>query len=63
MARNDTPKLVTRKELTEFLRISTTTVRRWERCGKLHVHRAYPGAQPRYNLTEILKQLEGGDSQ
>lgn len=50
-------KMITIKEAAEMLGVSNTTLREWDRTGKLKPHRTL-GNHRRYDLVEIESILE-----
>ena len=47
-------KFITIKEASNFLGVSTQTLRRWERQGKLIPAKRTPGGQRRYNVDQLV---------
>lgn len=47
-------KFIAIKEASNFLGVSTQTLRRWERQGKLIPAKRTPGGQRRYNVDQLV---------
>ncbi len=56
---NDLPDLLTLKEVSQLLRVSTLTLKRWGKSGKLPAIRINSRGDRRFKREEVLKILEG----
>ena len=54
------PEFLTSQEAAKKLKISISTIRRWERIGILHPLKAGQGKNNRYLLSEIMTVLKKG---
>lgn len=55
----DLPDLLTLKEVSQLLRVSTLTLKRWGKSGKLPAIRINSRGDRRFKKEEILKLLGG----
>jgi putative resolvase len=58
-----TKKFLSISEAAEELGVSPSTLRRWEREGKITSPIRTPGNVRRYDLQQTLEQLKGGTNQ
>ena len=56
---NDLPDLLTLKEVSQVLRVSTLTLKRWGKSGKLPAIRINTRGDRRFKREEVLKILDG----
>ena len=56
---NDLPDLLTLREVSQVLRVSTLTLKRWGKSGKLPVIRINTRGDRRFKREEVLKVLGG----
>lgn len=56
---NDLPDLMTLKEVSQLLRVSTLTLKRWGKSGKLPAIRINSRGDRRFKREEVLKILDG----
>jgi excisionase family DNA binding protein len=56
---SDLPDLMTLKEVSNLLRVSTLTLKRWGKNGKLPAIRINSRGDRRFKKDEVLKILEG----
>jgi len=56
---NDLPDLLTLKEVSTLLRVSTLTLKRWGKSGKLPAIRINTRGDRRFRREEVLKILDG----
>jgi len=58
----DPDQLLTRKQAADLIRFSVSTLRRWEREGRLVALRGdYEYARPRYRRADVLAALKTPD--
>jgi excisionase family DNA binding protein len=56
---NDLPDLLTLKEVSQLLRVSTLTLKRWGKSNKLPAIRINSRGDRRFKREEVLKILDG----
>ena len=56
---NDLPDLLTLREVSQVLRVSTRTLKRWGKSGKLPAIRINTRGDRRFKREEVLKVLGG----
>ncbi|HNQ31286.1 MAG TPA: helix-turn-helix domain-containing protein [Candidatus Woesebacteria bacterium] len=56
---NDMPDLLTLREVSQLLRVSTLTLKRWGKSGKLPAIRINSRGDRRFKREVVLKILEG----
>ena len=54
--------ILTRKQAADLIRYSVSTLRRWEREGRLVALRSDPKARPRYRRSDVLAALKLPDA-
>lgn len=58
---NDLPDLLTLREVSQLLRVSTLTLKRWGKSGKLPAIRINSRGDRRFLREEVLKVLSGDE--
>ena len=56
---NDLPDLLTLREVSQLLRVSTLTLKRWGKSGKPPAIRINTRGDRRFKREEVLKVLDG----